>query len=123
MVAEERNKSVRVVRLLALIVACALLNVGLYSILWFLTPFVAGAAIGYLLVKIEDAIAGSSLGAVLAYIPLFMLTSSLDGQQVDLLAISVAALLMAAIAILGGLFGNTIQRRALQAHPSDRVVG
>ncbi len=123
MVAEDRGKRVRVARLLALIMAGVLLNVGLYSILWFVTPFVAGAVVGYLLVKLEDAVAGSSIGAILAYIPLFMLTSNLSGQQADFVAIGVAALLMAAIAILGGILGNTIQRRSLQARPPDRMVG
>ncbi|TFF91600.1 hypothetical protein EU545_03480 [Candidatus Thorarchaeota archaeon] len=107
------GERMRLVRLFALIAACALLNIGLYYILWFLTPFVAGAATGYLLAKRFDAIAGSAGGSLLAYLPLFMYTSGLDGLTVDFAAILVAALMMAAIAVIGGLLGNAIQKRTI----------
>jgi hypothetical protein len=119
MAAETRAERVRMARLLALIAACALLNVGLYLILWFLTPFVAGIIVGYLLVKKLDAIAASALGTLLAYLPLFIYTSGLDGLQVNLLATGVATLLMATIAVVGGIIGNTIQKRAARVQMEE----
>jgi hypothetical protein len=60
---------------IGIILAGALLNLGLYFILFFLAPVVSGAVVGYLIPKLRRALIGSFISGIVAYLPLQLLTA------------------------------------------------
>ncbi len=101
-------------RLLGMTIACAMLNVGLYFILYVVTPIVAGAVIGYLLGHRTHSVTGATVGSFVAYLALFYYVAeatSLTASPIDIIA---GSLFMALIGLVGGLLG--LRLRGVRLH-------
>ncbi|TFG14506.1 hypothetical protein EU537_03555 [Candidatus Thorarchaeota archaeon] len=113
---------------IGIIVAGALLNIGLYFILFFIAPILVGAVVGYLMHILHRALLGSFLSGLLAYLPLELLTAPTYIQYlVDEGVYSVneiaqnlaniyfqlisASVILALLCLVGGYLGLLIRRR------------
>ncbi len=107
---------------MGLIVATALLNVGLFFMLYFLAPILAGLVCGYLVQRRRASAGAAFLGALVVYVPLnFLLADSIAQYLVEsgvatmeelqgmlpvfYADLVVAGLVMSLLGALGGLLG------------------
>ncbi len=89
----------------------ALLNAGLYIVLFVLAPFVAGAIGGYLVSRVGRGTLVGLLGALLVYPLLIGFLDFLQGSMSDPLAILQAAFILSSVGAFGGAMGGTIASR------------
>ncbi|MHA2379890.1 MAG: hypothetical protein ACXADS_11495 [Candidatus Thorarchaeota archaeon] len=108
-----QTSQTELVYILRIIVAVALLNAGLYIVLYVLAPFVAGIIGGYLLGRPGTGLIVGLVGSVVAYTPLLAVLDSLQGATFDPLVVLQAALILSAVGALGGLIGGVLRSRHL----------
>ncbi len=96
------------VRLTGITIAVALLNAGLYVVLFVLAPFVAGAIGGYLVSRIGSGTLVGLLGALFVYPLLIGFLDVLQGSMSDPLVILQAAFILSLIGAFGGTTGSII---------------
>ncbi|UCH04648.1 MAG: hypothetical protein JSW05_00355 [Candidatus Thorarchaeota archaeon] len=101
------------VQILGIVAAVALLNVGLYVVLYILAPLVAGIIGGYLLEKPWRGLAVGLVGSTVTYTPLLAFLDSFQGTASDPLVLLQAALILSVIGAVGGLFGGVLRSRLL----------
>ena len=97
--------------ILGIIVAVALLNAGLYIVLYVLAPLVAGLTGGYLLGRPWRGLLVGLVGSLVSYTPLLAVLESLQGTASDPFVLIQAALILSAIGATGGLVGGVIRLR------------
>ncbi len=109
--------NVSLYRLIGIIVAGALLNIGFYFILFILTPIFSGFIVGYLLGRIkEGAIAGFG-SSFIAFLPLLFYLAPLLMPQTPsadvgfYIAIIFSVLFFSFIGMVGGIIGSLIHMR------------
>lgn len=117
-------------RFLAAIIAGALLNVGLYFLLYIFTPLVTGFVIGFLLKKYRDGILASFVSSFISFLAMLLysapalideMVSSGQATLEEITAnlplfyiqLGFSALLLSLIGIIGGLIGVYIGNRTL----------
>jgi len=108
--------SQRLRRLAWLALACGMLNVGLYFILYVITPVVVGCLIGFLLGHRWDSVTGPVVGTSSAYTLLFYYVVVSTGMNAAVTDIVAGALLMGLLSGLGGLIGMRVRGIPLRAH-------
>ncbi|MCF2136458.1 MAG: hypothetical protein K9W43_04375 [Candidatus Thorarchaeota archaeon] len=101
-------------RFIGLTVACAFLNIGLYFMMYFLTPILAGTVVGFLLGHKKQSPMSGAFGALGAYIALFTYVSMTTSLQSGLVEIVVASLLLAGVGFIGGIIGMFIRGTRLR---------
>lgn len=111
-----------------MILATAFLNIGLFPITYILTPLVAGLVCGFLVVSTKRSVLGGYLGALIAYVPLEILTAPdlmnylvqsgtltmAEIQEMILvfyLLLMLAAALISILGAIGGLLGSKLKRK------------
>ena len=100
------------VRIALMILASVMLNLGLFFILAFFAPLVAGLVVGFFLERSKiGSVAGFS-GALISYSTILLITEYLTGFATDPLTLVFAVLLMALIGAIGGLLGAIIRSRS-----------
>lgn len=99
-------------RFILLILAAVLLNVGLFFILAFFAPLVAGLVVGFFLGKSKTGSLAGFLSAFFSYSGILFLTEYLTGFSSDVLILVSAVVLMGLIGALGGLLGAIIRNRS-----------
>ncbi len=114
--------------IIGIIVAGALFNLGLYFILFFIAPIVAGAVVGYLVPNLRKVVLGSFLSGIIAYLPLQLLTaptyiqylidegfysaSEIEQNLANIyLQLITSSVLLASLCFLGGYLGFLLRRR------------
>jgi hypothetical protein len=95
-------------RFLGLVLATALLNVGLYVVIFVLAPLFAGMVCGFFLVSPKWGTLGGFLGSACANIPFLIWLESISSTGADMLSIILAAMILSAIGAVGGLIGGMI---------------
>jgi len=100
-----------IARFVLMVFATILLNFGLFFILNFITPLIAGFVIGFILVKIRDGIGASFLGTVISYSIIFVISEWFLGFTSQPLDVLVAVLIMGIIGAAGGLIGSLTSTR------------
>lgn len=95
------------IRVLAIIVAGILLNLGLFFILAIFAPLVVGLVCGYILDYKRNGIIAGFLSAVFSYSLIF----AVAGFATDIIVFSVSILIMAIIGAVGGFIGARIYKR------------
>ena len=95
------------IRVLAIIVAGILLNLGLFFILAIFAPLVVGLVCGYILDYKRNGIIAGLLSAVFSYSLIF----AVAGFATDIIVFSVSILIMAIIGAVGGFIGARIYKR------------
>jgi len=118
----------RGIRYCLVILATALLNIGLFPITYILTPLVAGVVCGFLVVSTKRSVLGGYLGAFIAFVPLEILTAPslmdylvqsgtltmAEIQEMILafyLLLILAAALISVLGATGGLLGSKLKCR------------
>ncbi|NWF96582.1 MAG: hypothetical protein HXY34_10625 [Candidatus Thorarchaeota archaeon] len=96
-------------RAAALTVAAALLDVGLFNVLFVLAPVASGLIAGLLLGEKRYAVAASFLGGLIAYLPLFLWVNIAAGSTIYLPTMAAASLIMAVISGIFGLVGTVLR--------------
>ncbi|MFX0107554.1 MAG: hypothetical protein ACFE7R_04655 [Candidatus Hodarchaeota archaeon] len=109
---QDRPPKTDLLRFFGLVAAGALLNIGLYFLLYIVTPFVSGLVIGFFLRDIKKGIIGSYLAGIIALAPFFYWLDLVGGGSSDLAAILAAAALVSLIGFAGGAFGGVLSIRA-----------
>jgi len=99
------------VRLLLMILATILLNLGLFFVLYFLAPLVTGIIIGFLVAKIRDGFVVGFIGTIFSYILVFVLSEWVLGFTSAPLDVAIAVLIMGVIGAAGGLIGSAISTK------------
>ena len=113
---EVRISNVHTVRFVGLTIACALLNVGLYFLMWIVTPVIAGMVSGYLIDhRVRSAFSGAA-GAVIAYVPLFLYIEAVTSFEANIITTLAAAGIMALVGAIGGLIGYYMRKAGPLAH-------
>ncbi|MHA1935761.1 MAG: DUF5518 domain-containing protein [Candidatus Thorarchaeota archaeon] len=114
-------------RLFGLILATAMLNVGLFFLFWIFTPIAAGFVCGYFMMSKKSGAIGGFIGGLLAYIPLELLGApalidQLVSSGVYLLeeieamlplfysTLILAAVILALVGAVGGYLGGAAGR-------------
>ncbi len=101
-----------VMRIILMILAAVMLNLGLFFILAFLAPLVSGLTVGFFLENSKIGSVAGFTGALVSYSAILLITEYLTGFSTDLLTLVSAVLLMALIGALGGLLGALIRSRS-----------
>ena len=101
-----------VVRVILMILAAVMLNLGLFFILAFLAPLVSGLVVGFFLEKSKVGTLAGFMGGLISYSAILLITEYLTGFATDPLTLVSAVLLMALIGALGGLLGAVIRSRS-----------
>lgn len=101
------------VHILGITAAVALLNAGLYIILYVLAPLVAGFIGGYLLGKPGSGLIVGLVGSMVTYMPLLAVLDSFQGTASDPLVLLQAALILSVVGAVGGLIGGVLRSRLL----------
>jgi membrane associated rhomboid family serine protease len=96
------------IRFIGLVLAAALLNVGLYVVLFVAAPLVSGLICGYLILSPRWGAFVGFLGSVAASIPLLFFLESLSSSGADVFSILIAALILSVIGAAGGFIGGVI---------------
>ncbi len=96
------------IRFIGLVLAAALLNLGLYVVLFVAAPLVSGVVCGYFMLNPKWGALGGFLSSFISSIPLLFLLESLSPIAYDVISILIAAILLSAIGALGGLIGGMI---------------
>ena len=99
------------VRIFAMIAAGILLNLGLFFVLIFLAPLIAGMVCGYILRHKRNGILSGFLSSVFSYSLIFAVT----GSSVGFLDLIGAVLIMSLIGALGGFIGVVLQKRMIES--------
>ncbi|MFW9889287.1 MAG: hypothetical protein ACFFER_13960 [Candidatus Thorarchaeota archaeon] len=99
------------IRFLGLVFAAALLNIGLYVILWVAAPLVSGVICGYFMLSPKWGAIGGFLGSVVATTPLLFFLESLSSSGADFVSIFIAAIILSLIGALGGFIGGMMGLR------------
>lgn len=89
----------------------ALLNAGLYVVLFVLAPFVAGAIGGYLASRVGTGTLVGLLGALLVYPLLIGFLDVLQRSMSDPLVILQAVFILSLVGAFGGAIGGTVASR------------
>lgn len=117
-------------RFLALIIVGALLNVGLYFLLYIFTPLVSGFVIGFLLKKYKEGSIASFISSFLTYLTMLLYSAPalidemISSGQTTLEEITstlpwfyaqlgFSALILSLLGIIGSLIGVYLGKRAL----------
>lgn len=100
------------VRIVLMILASVMLNLGLFFILAFFAPLVAGLVVGFFLEKSKIGSIAGFAGALISYSTILLITEYLTGFATDPLTLVFAVFLMALIGALGGLLGAIIRSRS-----------
>jgi hypothetical protein len=100
------NSKDRLIRFWGLVLAAALLNVGLYIVLWVAAPLVSGFICGYFMLNPKWGALGGFLGSVVATTPLLFFLESIASSGADIYSILTAAIILSVIGALGGLIGG-----------------
>ncbi|MHA2042937.1 MAG: hypothetical protein ACW975_13875 [Candidatus Thorarchaeota archaeon] len=100
------NSKDRLIRFLGLVLATALLNVGLYVVLWVAAPLVSGFICGYVMLSPKWGALGGLLGSVVSTTPLLFFLESIASSGADIYSILTAAIILSVIGALGGLSGG-----------------
>lgn len=95
-------------RFLGLVLAAALLNVGLYVVIFVLAPLIAGIVCGFFLLSPKWGTLGGFLGSACANIPFLIWLESISPTGADMLSIIIAAMILSAIGAVGGFIGGII---------------
>ena len=95
-----------------MILAAVMLNLGLFFILAFFAPLVAGLIVGFFLEKYYIGSLTGFIGALVSYSVILLITEYLTGFVTDPLTLVSAVLLMSLIGALGGLLGAVIRSRS-----------
>ena len=101
-----------VVRIILMILATVMLNLGLFFILAFFAPLVAGLIVGFFLEKSYIGSLAGFIGAAVSYSVILLITEYLIGFTTDPLTLVFAVILMALIGAFGGLLGAVIRSRS-----------
>ena len=107
--AERKSKLERVI---LLVLAALLLNVGLFIVLVIFAPLVSGLVVGYLIGESKTGTTVGFIGALFSYSAIMQVTEYLTGFPTDPLIILSSVLLMGVIGALGGLLGGWIRKRS-----------
>ncbi|MHA1925372.1 MAG: hypothetical protein ACXABV_05750 [Candidatus Thorarchaeota archaeon] len=99
------------IRFIGLVLAAALLNVGLYIVLWVAAPLVSGLICGYFMLSPKWGSFGGFLGSVVGCTPLLFILESISAIGYDVFSIMLAALILSMIGALGGFIGGMIGLR------------
>jgi hypothetical protein len=99
------------IRFVGLILAAALLNLGLYFILFFVAPLVSGLICGYFMLSPRWGALGGFLGAFLPSTPLLFFLEAISGHGYDPFSIVFAAVILSVIGAVGGFLGGMIALR------------
>ncbi len=99
------------VRMLLMVLAVVLLNLGFFFILAFFAPLVAGLVVGFFIEKSKIGTFIGFVGALISYTIILLITEYLTGFTTDFLTLVSAILLMALIGALGGIMGAQIRSR------------
>lgn len=102
-----------------IIVAGAMLNIGLYSMLFFFTPLLSGLVVGFLLREIRNGAVGGFISSFAAFTPFLLYLSqgllALNPTS-DLvsfyLAVMAYVLLLSLAGLVAGAIGGAVGRRA-----------
>ena len=99
-------------RVIALIVAGALLNIGTYFLLFILTPLLSGAVVGFLLGKKKDGALAGFLSSIVSFLPLQLILAPLllmenpvSDYGAFYLALLVYVLILSVFGLIGGVIG------------------
>lgn len=95
-----------------MILAAVLLNIGLFFILAFFAPLVAGLVGGFFLERSKIGAISGFIGAFLSYSAILLMTEYLTGFPTDPLILVSAVVLMGLIGALGGFLGSWIRSRS-----------
>lgn len=95
-----------------MILVAVMLNLGLFFILAFFAPLVAGLVVGIFLEKSRIGTFAGFMGALIGYSTILLITEYLTGFTTDPFTLISAVLLMALIGALGGLLGALIRSRS-----------
>jgi hypothetical protein len=99
------------IRFFGLVFAAALLNIGLYVVLWVAAPLISGVICGYLMRSPKWGALGGFIGSAIATTPLLFFLESLSSSGADILSILIAAIILSMIGTLGGFLGGMIGLR------------
>jgi hypothetical protein len=105
------NSKDLLIRFLGLVFASALLNIGLYAVLWVAAPLISGVVCGYFMLNPRWGALGGFLGSTISITPLLFFLESLSSSGADILSIFIAALILSAIGALGGFIGGMMGLR------------
>ncbi|MFX1260616.1 MAG: hypothetical protein ACFFAZ_00880 [Promethearchaeota archaeon] len=94
-----------------MVFATALLNIGLYVVLWVAAPLVSGVVCGYFMLSPKCGAIGGFLGSVVATTPLLFFLESLSSSGADVLSIFIASIILSMIGALGGCIGGIMGLR------------
>ena len=89
-----------------MVIATALLNVGLYNVLFVLAPLAAGIVCGFFIFSPKLGTFGGFLGSAVAYIPFLIVLESIESSGADFLSLIVAAMILSMIGAVGGFIGG-----------------
>ncbi len=105
-------------RVVALIVAGALLNIGFYFMLFILTPILSGIVVGFVLARRKDGAVAGFFSSFVSFLPLhlYIAPALLEVNPVPdigafYLALVLYVLLLSTISLVCGILGSTIARR------------
>ena len=104
----QNNIGVETIRFVAVLVATAFLNIGLYFIFFIVTPIIAGVVCGILLRNMKRSILAGYFGSLAAYFPLFFF---LETDIIDIFTILTAAGIISLLGGIGGFLGFLIIRK------------
>jgi len=96
---------------LGIVAVVALLNAGLYVVLYVMAPFVAGILGGYLLGRPGSGLLVGLVGSIITYTPLLAVLDSLQGAASDPIVLLQAAMILSSMGAAGGLFGGVLRSR------------
>jgi hypothetical protein len=99
------------IRIIGLVLAAALLNLGLYVVLFVVAPLVSGLVCGYFMLNPRWGAFGGFLGSVVSSTPLLFFLESISSSGADMFSILIAALILSVIGAIGGFIGGMIGLR------------
>jgi MFS family permease len=112
MVSETTNQiNDNVMRFFAIVAAGILLNLGLFFMVIFAAPFIVGIMSTYILGDRRNGIIAAFVSSLLAYSLMFIVT----GFATDIPVFIAAVLIMCSIAIVGGIVGAFIHKKATES--------
>jgi membrane associated rhomboid family serine protease len=101
------------IHILGVTAAVALLNAGLYIVLYVVAPLVAGIVGGYLLARPGRGLFAGLVGSMVTYTPLLIVLDSFQETASDALVLLQAALILSAVGAVGGLIGGVLRSRLI----------
>jgi hypothetical protein len=104
----ENQYNENVIRIMALIAAGTLLNFGLFFLFSIFTPVIVGLVSGFFFYRYRTGAFVGILSAAIAYFIIFIVTTSMT---MDILAISLAVVIMSILGVIGGTLGVLLHLR------------